>query len=197
MFSRHYSGCPHTYIIAVTTQGSLPDNFYFFSVFSPLHALLSSVFQMKLQFNTISGLDAADQSRMSDCLVAFGRYLPSAAMRSGILRIGLPLQWQSNSWSIFTEVSTFLEYTLISARQNSSTLPPVAPFVGPDNVLSPLRWMSTHIIARTTQGGLADDFYLLLSQTVTLKLFFPPSISLARELFVMIISSIYDCTITI
>ena len=40
----------------------------------------------------------------------------------------------------------------------------VAPFVGPDDALSPLRWMSTHLhCCRTTQGSLADSF-LLLSQ---------------------------------
>ena len=40
----------------------------------------------------------------------------------------------------------------------------VAPFVGPDDALSPLRWMSTHLHrCRTTQGSLADSF-LLLSQ---------------------------------
>ena len=126
---------------------------------------LSSVFQMELQFNTISGLDAADQSQMSDCLVASGRYLPSAAIRSGILRIGLSPQWQSNSWSIFTEVSTFLEYTLISTRQNSSTLPPVAPFVGPDNVLSPLRWMSTHLHHCKDNAGWFSRWFLLISQS--------------------------------
>ena len=37
-------------------------------------------------------------------------------------------------------------------------------FVGPDDALSPLRWMSTHLHrCRTTQGSLADSF-LLLSQ---------------------------------
>ena len=38
----------------------------------------------------------------------------------------------------------------------------VAPFVGPDDALSPLRWMSTHLHrCRTTQGSLADSFLLL------------------------------------
>ena len=40
----------------------------------------------------------------------------------------------------------------------------VRPFMGPDDALSPLRWMSTHLHrCRTTQGSLADSF-LLLSQ---------------------------------
>ena len=38
----------------------------------------------------------------------------------------------------------------------------VAPFAGPDDILSPLRWTSTHLHrCRTTQGSLADVFLLL------------------------------------
>ena len=40
----------------------------------------------------------------------------------------------------------------------------VAPFAGPDDTLSPLRWMSTHLHhCRATQGSLADDFNFCLN----------------------------------
>ena len=42
--------------------------------------------------------------------------------------------------------------------------PSVTPFAGPDDTLSPLRWMFMHLNrCRTIQGSLADDFYFCLN----------------------------------
>ena len=58
-------------------QGSLADDFYFVSVFSTLQELTFLCFffflQTKQPFNTISDLEATDQSPLSVCLVASGR----------------------------------------------------------------------------------------------------------------------------
>ena len=48
----------------------------------------------------------------------------------------------------------------------------VAPFVGPDDSLSPLRWMSTHLHrCWTTQGSLADSFLLLSQHFIFMQLY--------------------------
>ena len=62
---------------------------------------------------------------------------------------------------------------IIPARQNSFyfafavspswdqlAVPPAAPFAGPDDTLSPLQWMSTHLhYCRTMQGALQFGSY--------------------------------------
>ena len=62
----------------------------------------------------------------------------------------------------FTEVNTtVLLHISIPTARIFFTLLSVAPFMGPDGVLSPLCWMSTHFhCSMKAQGGLADDFFL-------------------------------------
>ena len=62
----------------------------------------------------------------------------------------------------FTEVNTtVLLHISIPTARNVFTLLPVAPFMGPDGVLSPLRWTSMHFhCSMKMQGGLTDNFFL-------------------------------------
>ena len=52
--------------------------------------------------------------------------------------------------------------SVVSPSWDQLAPPSVVPFAGPDDALSPLRWMSTHLHrCRTTQGSLTDDFYFV------------------------------------
>ena len=76
----------------------------------------------------------------------------------------------------FTQISaTFLFHIQFPLDRISFTLLPVAPFMGPDGVLSPLRWASMHLhCSMKKQGGLADDFFFY-SVHIVIDVFISPT----------------------
>ena len=83
----------------------------FVSVFSTLHKPTFLCLQAKQPFNTISDLEAADQSPLSGCLVASGHYyiyLPSAADEGWHFLKRLYSTVVLQQFISSTEVSTFL-----------------------------------------------------------------------------------------
>ena len=115
--------------------------------------------------------------------------------RGGISRKGLTAQWLQQ-FASSTEVSTFLQYTQFPLDGIFFTLPyvvsclwvqlaplSVAPFMGPDDALLPLRWMSmsAHLHrSRTTQGSLADCFSTFVTICIRFDPFQPSRLELDR-----------------
>ena len=111
---------------------------------------------------------------------------PRRAQQTVVPTVAFPkkalAQWLQQ-FASSTEVSTLLQMQLLPSRRNFYSLPSlvspswdhlallsVAPFVGMDDALSPLQWMSMHLhCCRTTQGNLADVFLLLSQVFSTLR----------------------------
>ena len=148
-------------------MGGLADDFYFSQCSQP-----STNQRTKQPFNNINHLEATNQSPFSGCLIASGRYLPSAAdegshspKRPCSTVAPIVSQFYRGKYPFcntfnFRYTEFLLLCLLLSPLWDQLAPPPVTPFVGPDDILLPLHWMSMHLHrCRAMQGGPADDFY--------------------------------------
>ena len=98
------------------------------------------------------------------CLVTSGR-CPVLLMRSGILRKGLPAQWQTSNFSSNCrgKYLFFLVIYLLQLDGVNSRLLTVAPFVGPDScayccALRGTRWHSCTLVVMLLPPYIAVTF---------------------------------------